>query len=83
MSLSTTSPTPSRGIDEASGDLLFQPLKMGAYTAPLSFQWKLKGAVLAGSPILLGVEVTTFETDLAGGGDNDADQVIFSGIYTF
>lgn len=48
-----------------------------------AFQWKLKGAVLAGSPILLGVEVTTFETDLAGGGDNDVDQVIFSGIYTF
>ncbi len=48
-----------------------------------AFQWKLKGAVLAGSPVLLGVEVATFETDLAGGRDNDADQVILSGIYKF
>lgn len=47
------------------------------------FQWKLKGAVLAGSPVLLGVEVARFETDLAGGGNNDADQVIFSAIYKF
>ncbi len=48
-----------------------------------AFQWKLKGAVLAGSPVLFGVEVATFETDLAGGGNNDADQVIFSAIYNF
>ncbi len=34
MSLSTTSPAPSRGIDETSADLLFQPMKIGRYTLP-------------------------------------------------
>lgn len=46
-------------------------------------QWKLKGAVLAGSPVLFGVEIARFQTDLAGGGDNTANQVMFSAIYNF
>ncbi len=47
------------------------------------YQWKLKGAVIAGSPVLLGVEVARFVTELAGGRDNDANQVMFSAIYNF
>lgn len=46
-------------------------------------QYKFKTAVPGGKPILFGAEVATFESDIAGGGDNDAAQLILSAQYNF
>ncbi len=47
-------------------------------------QWKLKSLVEGMSPILFGAELTSFSSDLDGGGDDpDALQLILSAQFTF
>jgi len=46
-------------------------------------QWKLKSKLLGGAPVRLGVEVAHFDSSVDNGNDTDANQIIFSGQYTF
>ena len=46
-------------------------------------QWKMKSKLLGGAPVRLGVEVAHFDSSVNNGSDSDANQIIFSGQYTF
>ncbi len=70
------------GAFEAPDDVQFGE-EEDSWMSFAAFQYKLKSVAPDMNPILFGAEAAIFQTDLEGGGDNDARQLILSAQYTF
>lgn len=46
-------------------------------------QWKLTSELMGGAPILLGVEIAHFDSEVKDGSNPDANQIILSGQFNF